>query len=164
MSVDPAAVLRPTALASRMEVPAQAGPPSSGTTVMLRDREHCAAAAHYLSERVATASPAQLIGMLFDGAVGALTKAGVLQKEGRFLDANTPLIRAQEIVLELRCSLNQDTGDLAGRLDALYAYAHGRLVHANVSRDLAATHEVREILDQLRLAWRQAVMNLPVGG
>ncbi len=118
------------------------------------------AADRYLEDRVATASPAQLIGMLYDAAVAALTRAEGLQREGLHNEASAPLIKAQDIVLELRCSLNPDAGELATALDALYSYAHQRLVHANVKRDHHAIVEVIGIIDPLRVAWRESCLRV----
>lgn len=119
-----------------------------------------AASERYLTERVMTASPAELTAMLFDACVGALKLAARLQESGEHLKATPRLIKAQEIVLELRSTLNPEAGPLATQLDALYTYAYGLLVRASVKRDRAATLEVVEILEPLQTAWRASCCTL----
>ena len=66
----------------------------------------------YLAERVATASPEQLIMMLFDRAVAELHLAHQALTEGDRLAASPRLRKAQDIVGELRCSLDLDVGEI----------------------------------------------------
>jgi flagellar protein FliS len=115
-----------------------------------------AAADRYLSERVLTASPAELTAMLYDACVGALKLAARLQESGEHLRAGTRLVKAQDIVLELRTTLNPAAGDMALRLDALYTYVFGLLVTANVKRDGAATLEALAVMEPIAQAWRAA--------
>jgi flagellar secretion chaperone FliS len=119
-----------------------------------------AAKERYLRERVQTASPAELTAMLFDHCVGSLRAALRSQEAGDHLAAGPRLLKAQDIIMELRTTLNPEAGPLAGQLDALYTYAYGQLVKANVSRDLAATREVLEIVEPLQTAWREACCTL----
>lgn len=119
-----------------------------------------AAADRYLTDRVMTASPAELTAMLFDACVGAMKSAIRLHEAGEFLPAVPRLIKAQEIVLELRSTLNPEAGELAVRLDALYTYAYGRLIHGNTRRDTDAVREALDIVEPLQLAWRQSCLSL----
>lgn len=113
----------------------------------------------YLADKVATASPAQLVGMLFDAGVQAVRQAVAANAAGHHNEATRRLIKAQDVVMELRCSLDLDAGaELARNLDALYAYAYRRLVEASVRRDAAAMSEVLAILEPLRDAWRDACL------
>lgn len=119
-----------------------------------------AAAARYLTERVMTASPAELTAMLFDACVGALKLAARLQESGEHVRAGQRILKAQDIVLELRSTLNPDAGQLSVQLDALYTYAFGLLVRANVQRDQAATLEAVELIEPLAVAWRSSCCTL----
>ncbi len=114
------------------------------------------AANHYMRQRVETATPAQLIAMLYDAGVAAI-RAGIAAVERQDRpEANRHLLRAQDVVLELRCSLNHDAGEIAHNLDAIYVYVFGRLVEANVQREPAAAAEALELLQSLQSAWREA--------
>jgi flagellar protein FliS len=94
--------------------------------------------------------------MLFDACVGALKLAARLQESGDHTRAGQRLLKAQEIVLELRSTLNPAAGELSVRLDALYTYAYGLLITANVRRDRAATLEALGVVEPLQTAWREA--------
>ena len=112
----------------------------------------------YLTERVVTATPAELTGMVFDAGVAAMRSAAAAQAEGDWAFASAQLLRAQGMVLELRCALNPDAGQLAASLSALYTYVHSRLVHANVRREPAAVAEAIELFVPLQLAWRESIL------
>ena len=117
-----------------------------------------AAADRYLVERVSTASPAELTAMLFDGCVAAIKGAARLLEAGEAAAAHPKLLKAQDIVMALRTSLNHEAGELAGNLEALYTYAWGRLVHANVQRDAAAAREALDVMEPLQQAWRASCL------
>lgn len=119
-----------------------------------------AAADRYLSERVLTASPAELTAMLFDACVGALKLAARLQEAGDHQRAGQRLVKAQDIVLELRSTLNPAAGELSVQLDALYTYAYGLLITANVQRDRAATLAAVDVVEPLQTAWRASCCSL----
>lgn len=121
-----------------------------------------AAADRYLTERVMTASPAELTAMLYDAAVGALRSAITAQEAGEHLAATPKLVKAQAIVLELRTTLNPAAGDLTTRLDALYTFAFTQLLQANTKRDVAATRSALEVLEPLQTAWREACLTVAV--
>lgn len=116
------------------------------------------AADHYLAERVLTASPAELTAMLYDAACANVRGALTRLEAGQPAAATPKLLKAQDIVLELRTTLNPAAGPLAGQLDALYTWTWTRLLDASTKRDAAAAHEALDVLDGLRTAWRQACL------
>ena len=118
------------------------------------------AANRYLTERVLTASPAELTAMLFDACVGALKAAARLQEAEQHVPAGQRLMKAQDIVLELRSTLNPAAGALTTQLDALYTYAFGQMVTANVRRDREATLEALSVIEPLQTAWRESCCTL----
>jgi flagellar protein FliS len=118
------------------------------------------AADRYLTDQVMTASPAELTAMLFDACVGAMKSAVRMHEAGEHLAAVPRLIKAQEILLELRSTLNPAAGDMATRLDALYTYAYGRLVEGNLRRDTDAVREAVDVVEPIQIAWRQSCLQL----
>ena len=116
------------------------------------------AADRYLAERVMTASPAELTAMLYDACVGSIKLAIRLQEAGEHLAALPKLTKAQDIVLELRSTLNHEAGNLASRLDALYTFAWSQLFQAGVRRDSAAARSALDVVEPLQQAWREAVL------
>ena len=119
-----------------------------------------AAADHYLTERVMTASPAELTAMLFDAAVGALKSALRLQAVDDHVTARSRIQKAQDIVLELRSTLNHDAGPLADQLDALYTFAWTQLLQGSVQRDSRKVRAALEVIEPLQQAWQQACMTV----
>ncbi|HVV35251.1 MAG TPA: flagellar export chaperone FliS [Acidimicrobiales bacterium] len=112
----------------------------------------------YLADRVMTATPAQLIGMIYDVAVRSLDAARTAAIEGNRPQATHFILKAQDAVTELRCSLspNGDAAvtDMATRLDAIYGYVFTRLVKASFGKTDSAIDECHRLLVQLRDAWR----------
>ena len=114
------------------------------------------AADHYLAERIMTASPVELTAMLFDACVGSIKLAIRLHEAGEHIAALPKLTKAQDIVLELRSTLNHEAGELASHLDALYTFAWTQLLRAGTRRDTAAARAALDVVEPLQLAWREA--------
>lgn len=105
-----------------------------------------------------TASPGQLVLMLYEGAIRFLERAqGGFELEDP-VESNTTvnnnIIRAQEIIRELDFSLDLDKGgELAVQLRRLYDYFDRVLLEANLRKDPAGIAEVIERITVLRDAW-----------
>ncbi len=134
---------------------------------------HARKAAHaYANVGVETgamsASPHQLIVMLFDGARVALKKARWAIERGDIPAKGQALSKAIDIIeLGLRAGLDAKAGgEIAERLDALYDYMIRTLVRANLGNDAALVAEVDVLLDDIGTAWKQigAVGNAPANG
>jgi flagellar secretion chaperone FliS len=102
-----------------------------------------------------TASPHQLVTMLFDGFRDSVDQARGAIVAGRIEDKGHAIARALRIVDEgLRAGLNLEAGGrLAADLQSLYDYLMLRLSHANVHNDLAALEECTKLLEPVRSAW-----------
>jgi flagellar protein FliS len=117
----------------------------------------------YHAQSVLTASPGQLVLMMFDGALRflALAKEGFNQPEEnvrRFETINVNLQRAQNIIAELQGSLNHEAGgEIAVTLDRLYDYYARRLFEANIKKRLEPIIEVEHFLQELRDAWAEMI-------
>ena len=117
------------------------------------------ASGYYKAQQVKTVTPAELIGMLYDGATASIRTAINATLEGNIPEAHRLLIKAQDIVMELRCSLNlEQGGDLAQHLDDLYEFLYQRLVVANLRKDTALMEKCLTILQPLQEAWRLACL------
>lgn len=114
----------------------------------------------YQSQAVETAGPAQLVLMLFDGALAAVTRARL--SGGAIETINRELQKAQAIVTELRVTLDLSRGGvIAANLASLYDYCLELLVTANMSKDLDGLDPVELILRDLRDSWEAACCNAP---
>jgi flagellar protein FliS len=117
-----------------------------------------AARAQYTREAVTTASPARLLIMLYDRLVRDLVTAEAALTGGDVAKASNELVHAQQIILELRTSLDIDAWDGAAGLADLYTFLHSELVGANLDKSLARVTSCREIIEPLRDTWRQAAL------
>jgi flagellar protein FliS len=112
----------------------------------------------YLAESVATASPGQLLVMLYDRLVVDLTQAEDALRARDNATASARLMHAQDIVSELRGSLDLTAWDGAAGLAQLYGFLFTRLIKANVGSDADLVAECRGIVEPLRDAWREALV------
>jgi len=112
---------------------------------------------HYQQQAIETASPAQLILMLYDRALRALVQVQQATLPDDLEMVNRELQRVQDIVTELRLALDfEKGGSIATQLNALYGFCLDRLITANIRKDLAVVEEVRSVLAGLRDAWDEA--------
>jgi flagellar secretion chaperone FliS len=104
---------------------------------------------------VSTATPHQLVALLFDGFLEALAQARGAMREGRVEAKAQAVGRAMGILVEgLRGGLDlQGGGALARDLDELYGYLSMRLTMANLRNDDAALQECQRLVQPLREAW-----------
>lgn len=110
---------------------------------------------HYRSQQTATASPAQLVTMLYDGALTALARVRVADQPAETV--NGELQRAQAIVRELQMTLDLERGgEVAANLSSLYTWMLEQLLHANIHKELRGLDLVTESLATLRQAWVEA--------
>jgi flagellar protein FliS len=114
----------------------------------------------YLTDRVSTASPQQLLVMLYDRLAVDLERAedALVGKDRE--EAHNQLMHAQDIVLELRSSLKVDAWEGGPRLASIYTWLIGELVQANLKGDVRRVRDCRKIVEPLRDAWREAAASL----
>lgn len=115
----------------------------------------------YRSNAVLTASPGQLVLMLYDGALKAMAIAAEAferpEEDTRRIEViNHQLQKAQNIIVELQSGLNMEAGgEFAQTLYRLYDYHTRRLFEANLRKDVAIVREVEELVRSLRDAWAE---------
>lgn len=108
----------------------------------------------YLKSSVSTASPLQLVIMLYDGAMKQMAngKRAMIQKDT--FEQNRALQKAQRIVAELISSLDhRQGGEIASNLFALYTFCYDKLVESNVKDDPTLIDQAMEVFTKLRLGW-----------
>lgn len=106
---------------------------------------------------VMSASPHQLVVLLFDGALSAMKKATILIEQGDIPGKGQALSKAINIITNgLRAGLNHEAGgEIAANLDGLYDYMTRRLLHANLHNDVEAIEEVERLLTNIADAWKE---------
>lgn len=104
---------------------------------------------------VESATPQQLVLMLFGGAIAAIASAEQHLRLKDIAAKGKAISQAISIIDGgLKASLDLSVGGaLAQNLSELYDYMGRRLLHANLRNDPAALDEVRQLLLQLNGAW-----------
>lgn len=104
-----------------------------------------------------SASPHQLITLLFDGAASALVRARLFLQQGDIAAKGESLSKAISIIDNgLKAGLDQKKGgELVENLTALYDYMVRRLLLANLRNDSQIIQEVEDLLDNIAGAWKQ---------
>ncbi|WP_315937652.1 flagellar export chaperone FliS [Paenibacillus sp. ClWae2A] len=109
----------------------------------------------YKQSAVQTSTPAQLVVMLYDGAIRFIKTAlqGMQQHDNE--KTSTNLGKAQSIVSELMGTLNFDY-EISKNLYSLYEYTNYLLIEANIRKDHQKIEEALSYLVELRETWVQA--------
>ncbi len=118
------------------------------TTSAMRER--------YLSDSISTASPGKLLVMLYDRLVLDLVQGEEALRAGDRTAAGPHLLHAQDIILELRTTLDTSVWEGGPGLANLYGFFLTELIAANVKGDVAKVVSTRALIEPLRDAWREA--------
>lgn len=111
----------------------------------------------YRRTEAQSASPLQLVVMLYDGALRFLSEAKAAQATGDMPRRAHALRRVAAIIAECHATLDLERGGaVAAELDRLYSYVSTRLIDINVKRDATAIDEIHTLLTPLRNAWAEA--------
>jgi len=114
----------------------------------------------YLQQMVETATPVQLIGLLFRRGSELMDEAEQALTERDFERANEALTKAQKVVAELISSLDTEKGgEIAVNLHRLYTFVWERLLHANLRKSIEPLQDAKQIWEQLRQLWEQVEAN-----
>lgn len=122
-----------------------------------------AIASRYKGIQVATASPAQIVTMLYDGILRFVVEArAALDGEDR-ARVGERLERAQAILDELSNTLDKSHApELCDNLLGLYMFCKHRLTVANLERKSQGMDDVIRVLTPLREAWATIAANAGV--
>jgi flagellar secretion chaperone FliS len=107
----------------------------------------------YQTGAVQTASPGQLVVMLYDGFLRFAAQAQDALERDDIGSAAVPLTKAQAIITELRVSLDMSQGVIASNLASLYIYVTERLSEGRIKKDPSQIVEARKVMADLREAW-----------
>lgn len=106
---------------------------------------------------VESASPHQLVMLLFQGAEQAISLARVHMENKNIAEKGMSISKAIDIInLGLKASLDLEAGgEIAQNLASLYDYMVRRLVTANIKNQVAALDEVAGLLGEISSAWAE---------
>jgi flagellar protein FliS len=112
--------------------------------------------AAYRQQAVLTATPGQLVVMLYDGCLRFLHQAAFALREDNPVQAGARLSRAEAIIDELLETLDLEQGGVvASRLQGIYVFCLRHLRDARAAADPEMVEKVGELLGELREAWAQ---------
>jgi flagellar secretion chaperone FliS len=112
--------------------------------------------AAYKQQSVLTATPGQLVVMLYDGALRFLQQGAALMRADDQLGCDAKLRRAEAIIDELHTTLDKERGgEIASRLEGIYVFCKRHLIEARIERNPGMIDKVSELLGELREAWSQ---------
>ncbi len=107
----------------------------------------------YLKQEVMTASPAELVAMLYGACVKNLKLAVMAYEEsGDICTTSNCLIKAQKIISELMNCLDLNI-ELSTQLMKVYEFMLGELRTANVKKDMARVEPIISMLESMRDTW-----------
>lgn len=109
----------------------------------------------YLENSIQTASPAQLLIMLCDGAMKFCKLSIEDIKKQDYIAANEHICKVQDIINEFIITLDHSS-PVAEGLMKLYDYFIFRLIQANTKKDVEPIQEVLGFLWELKETWFQA--------
>ena len=121
----------------------------------------------YKETRIKTANQGQLLLMLYDEAIKQLDRGLELlelnetgkKDPGRIELIGKAILKTQDILTELMVSLDFDQGeDIAKSLLALYTWFSRELLDAGITHDRARITVVRNMMNELRIAWHEIAL------
>lgn len=116
------------------------------------------ASAEYLKGAVLSASSEQLQLMLIEGAIRFARRASEAIRAKNYEQSYFALDRAQRIVLQLVAGLRREINpQVADQMTALFEFIHGKLVEANLTREIAHIEDAIKILEHQRGTWELIV-------
>ena len=105
---------------------------------------------------VASATPHQLIQMLFDGLLERIAQMRGAMDQKNIELKNAKVNQAISILFGLRESLDQESNpELASRLDGIYDYVQRRLWQAHMKNDASILDECSKLIEEISSAWQE---------
>lgn len=123
---------------------------------------YAAQAGRYREAEVLSASPGQLVVIIYDHLLVNLRRARLLLGQDDLVPRSEALERARAALTELLVSLDRNSGhEVAERLASLYAFMLGELSVLGVRPDQDRLDAVISMVGELRHAFRVAVSATP---
>jgi flagellar protein FliS len=116
---------------------------------------YAASTAAYQEQAVLTASPGQLVVMLYDGAIRFLRQADAAMGEQAVAHSHDRMNRAEAIIVELLSTLDMSQGSIAQNLEGIYVFWKKLLWEVRLERDRDKLAILIRQIANLREAWAQ---------
>jgi flagellar protein FliS len=112
----------------------------------------------YLAIRISTASPMELVRILYEAAIQSVHEAIRALHSGDILARGQAVNKAIEILAELRVSLRRDVQEqYSNTLGELYGYIQHQLIRAHADQSENLMEEALRLLNTLLEGWSGAM-------
>jgi len=109
----------------------------------------------YFEQVILSASPVELVRLMYQKAIASVTDARDHLKAGRIRERSQAINKAYAILAELLISLDaKQAAELATNLKRLYCYMQERLIEANFTQKDGPLAETVRLLSTLADAWQ----------
>ena len=109
-----------------------------------------------LKTAVNEASSRELVTLLFDGVLTAISRAKGLMEQKQMEAKGAQINKACRILLHLKGTLNHEAGgEVAANLDRLYDYMLRRLTESNRDLDQNGLDEVAKLIVEVKSGWEE---------
>ena len=110
----------------------------------------------YNNSKILTASPSELVVMLYEGAI-KFSNIAIVAIEGKDIQkSHVNIIKVEKIIDHLRLTLDMKY-PVANDFDRVYEYLSRRLVEANLKKDKEIMAEVCMHLRSMRDTWKEVM-------
>lgn len=110
----------------------------------------------YNTNRIMTATPAELTLMLYEGAIKFCNIAIMGVEEKNVEKAHNNIVKVENIVGEFIATLNHKY-PVAEDFEKIYNYLMDRLIEANMKKDKDILEEVLGYLREMRDTWKEVM-------
>lgn len=111
---------------------------------------------NYQNNAVMTASPGELTLMLYNGAIKFCNLAIDAIGQRDMQKANQASLRAQDIVTELRATLDTQY-PIGEEMDRLYVFIKQLLMEGNIQKDVTKIADARDLIREFRDTWQEVI-------
>ena len=118
--------------------------------------------AAYANNKISTASPADLVLMLYEGAIKFCNLAIIAIESKDIQKAHTNIMKVEHIIQEFQITLDYKYAT-AKDFNMVYTYLLQRLQEANIKKDKEILEEVLRHLRSMRDTWKE-VMRMTKNG
>jgi flagellar protein FliS len=102
------------------------------------------------------ASPIKLVVMLYEGSIRSMKMAKAAIEKQDVVQAHTQLVKAQNIIAELKSSVNTDVDvTISQNLINLYDFCNEQLLQANLNKDSSLVDNAINTMSELLASWKQ---------
>lgn len=116
----------------------------------------------YANNKVTTATPADLVLMLYEGAIKFCNLAIMAIENKEIVKAHDNIMKVERIIQEFQITLDYKY-ETAKDFNEVYTYLMQRLVEANIKKDTEILEEVLGHLRTMRDTWKEVMQKTKNG-